>query len=121
MFSELRDNLMEDAMIQGRKTLSTSTLTSFKVENTVRESLGTIKELMIDVASGKIAYAVLSYGGVLGMGEKLFAIPWSKLQPDPDREKVFILDMSKDTFEDARGFNKEQWPDMVDPAWNLQI
>ncbi len=106
--------------MQDRKTLSSSTITSFKVENTVRESLGTIKELMIDMSSGKIAYAVLSYGGLLGVGEKLFAISWEKLQPDPDREKVFILDMSKDKFDEARGFNKEQWPDMVDPAWTLQ-
>lgn len=107
-------------MDHGRKTLSTSTINSFKVENTVRESLGTIKELMIEISTGKVAYAVLSYGGVLGVGEKLFAIPWEKLQPDPDRDKVFILDMTKDKFDQARGFNQEQWPDMLDPAWTLQ-
>jgi hypothetical protein len=108
-------------MPYSRKTLSAGTLRTFKVENKVRESLGTIKDLMIELATGKVAYAILSYGGVLGMGEKLFAISWSKLEPDPDKDQVFILDMPKEKLDEARGFNPEQWPDEVDPNWPLQM
>ena len=81
---------------RSRKVLSAGTLARFKVENSVRESLGEIKDLMIDLASGRVAYAVLSCGGTLGMGEKLFAIPWAELKPDPERDKIFILDIPKE-------------------------
>jgi hypothetical protein len=103
-----------------RKTLSASTIMDFKVENWAKENLGKIKDLMIDLASGRVAYAVLIFGGTWGMGEKLFAIPWSQLKPDAEREGIFILDIPKEKFDEARGFNKDQWPDVVDPDWKLQ-
>jgi sporulation protein YlmC with PRC-barrel domain len=103
-----------------RKTLSASTVMDFKVENFAGESLGKIEELMIDLDSGRVAYAVLAFGGTLGMGEKFFAIPWAELKPDPERDKIFKLDMQKEKFAEARGFNKDQWPDVVDPEWKLQ-
>ena len=83
-------------MDHSRKVVSACTLATFKVENSVGESLGKIEDLMIDLASGRVAYAVLSCGGTLGMGEKLFAIPWAELKPDPERDKIFILDMRKE-------------------------
>jgi sporulation protein YlmC with PRC-barrel domain len=58
-----------------RRVLSASTLAGDKVRNAAGENLGKIDELMIDIPSGRIAYAVLSFGGVLGMGNKLFALP----------------------------------------------
>ena len=103
-----------------RKTLSASTFMDFKVENYAKENLGKIKDLMIDLASGRVAYAVLIFGGTFGMGEKMFAIPWAALKPDPERDKIFILDVPKEKFVEARGFNKDQWPDVVDPDWKLQ-
>jgi len=66
---------------------------------------------MIDIPSGRVAYAVLSFGGVLGMGNKLFAVPWSSLKVDED-EKCFILDVNKKMLEGAPGFDKSHWPDM---------
>ena len=74
---------------------------------------------MIDLTSGRVAYAVLAFGGTLGMGEKLFAIPWSELKPTRSGRN-FILDIPKEKFDKARGFNKDQWPDVVDPDWKLQ-
>ena len=103
-----------------RKTLSASTVMDFKVENWAKENLGKIKDLVIDLASGRVAYAVLIFGGTFGMGEKMFAIPWAQLKPDPERDKIFILDMPKEKFVEGRGFNKDQWPDVVDPDWKLQ-
>jgi sporulation protein YlmC with PRC-barrel domain len=103
-----------------RKTLSASTVMDFKVENFAKENLGKIKDLVIDLASGRVAYAALIFGGTFGMGEKMFAIPWGALKPDPERDKIFILDVPKERFVEARGFNKDQWPDVVDPDWKLQ-
>jgi sporulation protein YlmC with PRC-barrel domain len=78
------------------KVLPAGALATVKVENSVGESLGKIEELIIDLASGRVAFAVLSVGGRKGMGEKLFAIPWSQLKPDAEREGIFILDIPKE-------------------------
>jgi len=72
------------------------------------------------VTSGRIAYAVLSFGGFLGMGAKLFAIPWPALALDAG-EKRFILGVSKDRLENAPGFDKDHWPSMADPTWAKEV
>jgi sporulation protein YlmC with PRC-barrel domain len=58
------------------RVLSASTLEGDKVTNAEGENLGEVKELMIDLESGRVAYAVLEFGGFLGLGDKLFAVPW---------------------------------------------
>ncbi|MHB9030197.1 MAG: PRC-barrel domain-containing protein, partial [Candidatus Latescibacterota bacterium] len=79
-----------------------------------------IKDFMIDLDSGCIAYAVLSYGGFLGMGDKLFAIPMQALGLDEDR-KIFILDISKDRLKDAPSFDKDRWPDSADTQFITRV
>lgn len=100
----------------GPALMGADTLLGNDVYNKDGEDLGDIKELMIDMASGHLAYAVLSFGGVLGMGEKLFAVPWSALTLDTENKR-FTLDVPKATLKDAPGFDKEQWPSMSDPTW----
>jgi len=100
----------------GPRLMGADTLNGNDVYNTVEEDLGDIKEIMLDVASGKVAYAVLSFGGVLGLGEKLFAVPWTSLKLDT-ANKRFILDVSKERLENAPGFDKDDWPDMTDRNW----
>jgi hypothetical protein len=75
---------------------------------------------MLDVRCGRIAYAVLSFGGFLGIGSKLFAIPWSALTLDA-REKRFVLDVSREKLERADGFDKDSWPAMGDTAWATRL
>jgi sporulation protein YlmC with PRC-barrel domain len=103
-----------------RNVLAASTLTGDPVQNSSGESLGKVDEIMIDIASGKVAYAVLSFGGFLGMGNKLFALPWSTLRVDEDKKR-FILDIDKKKLENAPGFDKEHWPDMLDTIWRDEI
>ncbi len=79
-------------MDHSRKVLLAGTLTTFKVKNSVGESLGKIEDVIIDWASGRVVCAVLSLRS-MGMGEKLFAVPWPELKPDPERDKTFILDI----------------------------
>ena len=102
------------------RVLAADTLTGDKVVNPQNEDLGKIEHLMIDLASGRIAYAVLSFGGFLGMGDKLFAIPWSALTVDTV-EKRFILKVDKELLKRAPGFDKDQWPNMADRAWGTQV
>ena len=103
-----------------RKVMGASTLTSDEVRNQSGEDLGKIEEIMLDVPSGRIAYAVLSFGGFLGIGDKLFAVPWQALQLNED-DKCFILNVSKDRLEDAPGFDKNNWPDMSDPEFGGRV
>jgi sporulation protein YlmC with PRC-barrel domain len=103
-----------------RRVLAASTLAGDKVKNPAGDDLGKVDELMIDIPSGKVAYAVLSFGGILGMGNKLFAIPWSALKVDEDK-KCFILDMDKTQLENAPGFDKSNWPDMADNTWGSEV
>ena len=84
-------------------------------------SLGKIEEIMLDVPGGRIAYAVMSSGGFLGLGEKLFAIPWGALTLDTNRE-CFVLDARAETFENAPGFDKDHWPTQAgDLQWHRDV
>jgi sporulation protein YlmC with PRC-barrel domain len=103
-----------------RRVISATTLCGDRVRNSAGEDLGKIEEIMLDVPTGRIAYAVLSFGGFLGMGNKLFAVPWEALTLN-DREHEFILNVDKKVLENAPGFDKDDWPDMADPSWGSQI
>ena len=72
-----------------------SLVASDRVEGTaVRRSegkkIGTIERLMIDKLSGHVAYAILSFGGILGMGQKHLPVPWSRMQYSPALEAYEI-------------------------------
>lgn len=105
---------------QPKLSLSASTIIGDAVENSSGEHLGKIEELMIDVEQGRIAYAVLSFGGFMGLGDKLFAIPWNALRINTQEHK-FVLEADKNTLEAAPGFDKDNWPDMADPSWGSDI
>jgi len=87
------------------------------VENPQGQNLGDIKDVVIDRTSGRIAYAVVSFGGFLGMGEKLFAVPWGAFsQPKADKDK-FVLDIDKERLKNAPGFDEHNWPQMASQEW----
>ncbi len=104
----------------GPEVMDAATLIGDKVVNANGDTLGKIEAIMLDVGSGRIAYAVLSFGGFLGIGSKLFAIPWSALTLDA-KEKRFVLNVSKEKLENAEGFDKDHWPSMADTAWAIKV
>jgi len=104
----------------GPELMGADTLVGNDVYNPKGEKLGDIKEVMLDMRSGRVAYAVLSFGGFLGMGEKLFAVPWNALTLDT-ATKSFKLNVDKDRLETAPGFDKDQWPNMADATWAQSI
>ena len=93
--------------------MSGTTLAGIKVVNSKYEDLGEVKDLMIDPVSGNIIYAVLTFGGFLGFGEKYFAIPWEAFYLDTVDKQEIILNVSKEKLEQAPGFDKENWPAMA--------
>jgi len=100
----------------GPDIMDADTLIGDAVVNSDEDDLGKIEAIMLDVQSGRIAYAVLSFGGFLGMGTKLFALPWSALTLDA-KEKRFILNVPRERLEQAPGFDKDDWPSMADSSW----
>lgn len=104
----------------GPALMGADTLIGDDVYNHEDEQLGDIKEIMLDMRSGQIAYAVLAFGGMLGMGEKLFAVPWEKLTLDTINKR-FLLDADKNQLKSAPGFDQGNWPDMTSADWNDQI
>ena len=104
----------------GPALMGADTLIGDDVYNHEDEELGDIKEIMLDMRTGQIAYAVLSFGGVLGMGDKLFAVPWERLTLDTVNKR-FLLNVDKDLLKNAPGFDKNNWPDMGSEAWNQQM
>ena len=93
----------------GTFLLSTDAIKGNKVVNRAGDNIGKIEELMIDLQDGKVGYTVVSHGGFLGIGHKIFAIPWQALSPRPD-EHAFLLDIPKETLDKAEGLSKDNWP-----------
>ena len=102
------------------KLLSATSILGDKVRNTEGDVLGDMKDLMIDLNTGRIVYAVLSFGGILGVGDKLFAVPWTVLELAAE-EKKFIFDVDKQKLSDAPGFDKDNWPNMADTTWQEEV
>lgn len=112
---------MTTTQVEARpKVLAASTLKGNVVKNLAGEKLGTIEEFMIDLENGRIGYCVLSFGGVLGIGDKLFAVPYRSMTLDTV-DHTFTLDISRERLASAPGFDKNVWPDMTDRAWGERV
>lgn len=101
------------------KIRSVNALVGTRVVNLEGDDLGKIEEIMLDLDAGSVAYAVLSFGGLLGFGDKLFAVPWTALSVDQGNERI-LLNVAKSRLKDAQGFDKFDWPDDADPAFQAE-
>jgi len=90
------------------------------VRDTRKKKIGQIKDLVLDSQRGDIAYAVVSFGGVMGVGKKFHAIPWQALQASDDG-KYYILNADSETISQAPGFDKARWPDLADRKWSSDV
>ena len=100
--------------------LSATAVIGDNVVNRAGENLGKIEELMLDLEKGRVAYAVLSFGGIMGIGEKLFVIPFEALKLDASREH-FTLDVDKDKLKNAPGFDMNHPPQTSDRTWGAEV
>jgi sporulation protein YlmC with PRC-barrel domain len=104
----------------GPDVMAAATLDGNRVASSDGEDIGKIKDIMLDVRSGRVAYAVLSSGGFLGIGDKLLAIPWNALTLDT-QQKCFVVDMTAEHVKNAPGFDKDHWPSMADETWATSV
>ncbi len=98
------------------KANKASSLVGMEVRNPQNQKLGDIKDIVLDLPSGRIAYAVLSVGGFLGIGDKYIAVPPNSFALSPDGKEL-ILNADKARLESAPGFTKNSWPALTDPSW----
>ena len=96
--------------------LTATSVIGDRVENPQGEELGKIDNLMINLQTNQIEYAVIEFGSFLGLVGKLFAVPFTELQVDPAR-KIFILNRDKDYLKESPGFDKSHWPDTNDHSY----
>jgi sporulation protein YlmC with PRC-barrel domain len=93
--------------------LTATSIIGDSVENNEGENLGSIDNIMVNVHTGLVEYAVVEFGSFLGMGGKLFAIPFKELRVNPAK-KVFVFNRDKDYLKKSPGFDKTHWPDTND-------
>jgi sporulation protein YlmC with PRC-barrel domain len=108
--------------IKVEKVFRASTIKGMDVFNLEGDHVGKIDELVIDIEKGQVVYAALSVGGFLGVGDKLFAIPWREFTMEVDeKDKFFRVDVTKEKLKAAEGFDKDTWPNVADPNWRERI
>jgi sporulation protein YlmC with PRC-barrel domain len=90
--------------------LAASSIMKDKVLNDADDHMGNIKDIMLDITTGKIDYYVIEFGGFLGVGVKYFAIPFRLLRVDPVK-KVFRFSQNRELLENAPGIDMHHWPD----------
>ncbi len=109
----------EAKSIEGVITRS-SAITGMAVKNSSDKDLGKVEDLVIDMKTGSVRYVAISFGGVLGIGDKLFAVPFRALhvQHEPgSKSPHFVIKVDKQTLENAKGFDKKNWPNFADPQF----
>ncbi|MET0985197.1 MAG: PRC-barrel domain-containing protein [Steroidobacteraceae bacterium] len=100
--------------------MEASALMREPVINAIGESLGKIRDIVIDVVSGRIAYAVIEFDDFLELGDKLYAVPWLALTLDADN-RCLILNVDKRRLKEAPGFEKNDWPGLCKSEWTVQV
>jgi sporulation protein YlmC with PRC-barrel domain len=117
-----RDTARAKPAVQTDQAFRSSTIVGMNVKNPQGEDLGEVNELVIDLQTGRVRYAALSFGGFLGVGDKLFAVPMEALtlkQGEDDR--YFVLNVDKEKLKTAQGFNQDKWPNFANKEWAAGI
>ncbi|WP_423763004.1 PRC-barrel domain-containing protein [Burkholderia sp. NLJ2] len=100
----------------GPDVMAARTLEGDRVLTTDGDDIGKVTDIMLDMRSGRIAYAVVASPGMRGSGDKLLAVPWNALMLDVER-KCFVLPVVAERVREAPGFDRNRWPAMADPDW----
>ncbi len=102
------------------RVVKASTLRGTNVKNLKKENIGEIQDLMINMETGSIEYAVLSFGGFMGIGDKYFAVPVEAMNFSTQNREI-TLDVDKDKLKNAPGFDKNDWPREASPEFIQSI
>jgi sporulation protein YlmC with PRC-barrel domain len=97
-----------------------SDLIGARIENPQGDNLGSVSDLAVDPQSGQVAYVILSRGGVLGIGAKLYPIPWQAARYNRQNERI-VVDLSENQLDSAPNFSGDSWPDLASPTWRQRV
>ncbi len=111
---------MNQLHVYSSSPIKASDVIGTSVVDPQNENLGKIKEIVIDPATARVAYAVVSFGGFLGLGEKLFAIPFRSFQYNKAKNE-YVLNVPKAQLKEAPGFDPDRWPEMSEERWNREV
>jgi len=111
---------MSQLVMFSNSPVKASSIIGTRVVNAKAESLGEIREIVIDPKTGRVAYVVVAFGGFLTLGEKLFAIPFTAFDYNLTNNE-YVLHVPKERLEQAPGFDSEHWPSMSDEKWNRDV
>jgi sporulation protein YlmC with PRC-barrel domain len=100
--------------------LRSKALFDYRVKSPQGEDRGKIEEVIIDMEVGRVAYAVLSFGGFLGLGDKWVPVPWDAVTLRP-AEKVLLLNIAKEKLQKAPNFEGTTLPELADRQWGAVI
>ncbi len=103
-----------------RRLIASDKVEGTAVYSTARERLGKIHNFMVNKASGRVDYAVMSFGGIFGLGDSYHPIPWEMLKYDTELDG-YVVDIDKDQLEGAPSFAAGSYPNWVDPAYGRGI
>ena len=95
---------------EGHRLISSDRVEGTAVYSAKGEKIGTIDHLMIGERSGRVEYAVMSFGGFLGMGESYHPLPWEALDYDTDKDG-YVVDVDKERLQQAPSYGEDQRPD----------
>jgi sporulation protein YlmC with PRC-barrel domain len=102
-----------------------SQLIGMSIQNPQGKNVGQINDLVVDTMTGKIRYAAVTYGGFLGIGNKMFAVPFeafkTKVDPNDNDETVLMLDVTQQQLEGSVGFDESSWPDFADVKFTTEL
>lgn len=111
-----------EGKVEVARTFRSGDLVGMNVRNKAGKDLGKIEDLVVELHSGDIRYAALSFGGFAGFGDKLFAVPWEAMTLKfGEDDRHFVFDVTQEELEKAPGFNEDTWPDVANPEWSASI
>lgn len=99
-----------------KQIVSTSSITGKEVKNPKGREIGEIEDFMINPANGDVLYAVLSFGGIMGLGSEYYSVPVEALTISDD-ENVITMDVNKERLEHAPSFDRDDWPITTRPEY----
>ena len=101
-----------------------SKIQGIEVKNEENQKIGKVEDLVMNANNGSVRYVALSFGGFLGIGDKLFAVPWDAVRLEyaaKDKKDCLIFDVTKESLSNAPGFDKDHWPNFADPKWSAEV
>lgn len=116
----------DQARVEAARDFRSSQIIGLAVRNKANENIGKIDDLVIDMKTGDVRYAALSFGGFVGIGSKLFAVPLEAMtfksgDPNKVNDRYFVFDVTKEHLDKAPGFDSSHWPDVANKEWSASI